>query len=658
MLVVVVNMVESAITTAIAAGKVPVGVTADYLMENRDAGSIGGMLAVAVLALLIVCARLYARLFFSVSSFGLDDSLIIFTAVIYITLIGLSIKLLKMDSGRHIEYIQYVMSNEVTNKTQVYDFVAHLIYTTALYVCRVSGLVFYKRLKGLSGELSVGKLANHIHSQLGFAILPIDVKLITKPEDLYQWSILTAGYSIGLETSRSDASKLASGDLLRNPLRSSNIMTWDFQEEMLLAYSDEDLAGYIRASPHHDSVSRVLILSTNLVAKVYRPDTVHTEDITRAMEMAQQLGVRIPCIKRILTFDGTTFYIIERIDGSTLNEAWTKLSWFTTIKLGLQLRRFIHLMRLATSPTAGSLASGECRSFYLEDRFGLPARSSPEVITYFIKFWSGFSSLQHAREAADHGEALGSKIHPNRFIPPTDTTLILTHHDLAPRNILLDYSGQLWLLDWDYAGWYPRYFESRRGMAAKSQGLQSLAGISGRWEFTFEKMHYNNVGLSTGNTVLNCADSALKVGTHDTYRNPWIITSPNRVYAVAMWNVSVVDTDSEKKDASALCHAEIATGIPSIARIENTMEGIVSNVSALHKAYRDSITELSNGVNTGRCPTCRKSIDLIDDKTVIATAAANGDTEKVRWQLENGIQLSPRDILDSTPLLRAAQHGH
>ncbi|KFY99711.1 hypothetical protein V500_01300, partial [Pseudogymnoascus sp. VKM F-4518 (FW-2643)] len=37
------------------------------------------------------------------------------------------------------------------------------------------------------------KLANHIHSQLGLTILPTDVKLITKPEDLYQWSILTGG---------------------------------------------------------------------------------------------------------------------------------------------------------------------------------------------------------------------------------------------------------------------------------------------------------------------------------------------------------------------------------------------------------------------------------------------------------------------------------
>ncbi|KFY17814.1 hypothetical protein V492_00370 [Pseudogymnoascus sp. VKM F-4246] len=37
------------------------------------------------------------------------------------------------------------------------------------------------------------KLANHIHFQLGLTILPTDVKLITKPEDLYQWSISTAG---------------------------------------------------------------------------------------------------------------------------------------------------------------------------------------------------------------------------------------------------------------------------------------------------------------------------------------------------------------------------------------------------------------------------------------------------------------------------------
>jgi ankyrin repeat protein len=54
---------------------------------------------------------------------------------------------------------------------------------------------------------------------------------------------------------------------------------------------------------------------------------------------------------------------------------------------------------------------------------------------------------------------------------------------------------------------------------------------------------------------------------------------------------------------------------------------------------------------------CRKSILLIDDEIVLGQAAADGDAEKLRPLLENGIQHSPRDLFDSTPLLQAAQNG-
>lgn len=37
---------------------------------------------------------------------------------------------------------------------------------------------------------------------------------------------------------------------------------------------------------------------------------------------------------------------------------------------------------------------------------------------------------------------------------------VFTHHDLAPRNIIVeDGTGLPWLVDWDEAGYYPRYFE-------------------------------------------------------------------------------------------------------------------------------------------------------------------------------------------------------
>jgi hypothetical protein len=61
---------------------------------------------------------------------------------------------------------------------------------------------------------------------------------------------------------------------------------------------------------------------------------------------------------------------------------------------------------------------------------------------------------------------------------------------------------------------------------------------------------------------------------------------------------------------------------------------------------------------TGGCPTCRRSFFLIDDEIVLARAAADGDTEKVRRLLENGIQHSPRGLFDTTPLLQAAFRIH
>jgi len=54
--------------------------------------------------------------------------------------IALSYKLILIGSGRHYAYIQYVMPRAVVDASEVYDFAAHIIYTTSLLVCRLSGL--------------------------------------------------------------------------------------------------------------------------------------------------------------------------------------------------------------------------------------------------------------------------------------------------------------------------------------------------------------------------------------------------------------------------------------------------------------------------------------------------------------------------------------
>lgn len=73
--------------------------------------------------------------------------------MLYIAFVILSIILINLGSGRHIEYIQYVLSLPTVRDTEVLDFIAHILYTTALFLCRLSGLAFYYRLSARSTKL-------------------------------------------------------------------------------------------------------------------------------------------------------------------------------------------------------------------------------------------------------------------------------------------------------------------------------------------------------------------------------------------------------------------------------------------------------------------------------------------------------------------------
>lgn len=174
----------------------------------------------------------------------------------------------------------------------------------------------------------------------------------------------------------------------------------------------------------------------------------------KAIDIACQLGIRAPTVKRIIRNGLNAYCVMDRIPGRTLEDVWTQLGWFVTVKLGFQLRRFVQRLRSITSSVAGSLSTGECRSFYLEDHYGLPASCSPGDMEHFLRFWINFTSMRKAMQTADQREMST----PEHQMLPTGS-FVFTHHDLAPRNILLSPSGELWLLDWDLAGFYPIYFE-------------------------------------------------------------------------------------------------------------------------------------------------------------------------------------------------------
>ena len=233
-----------------------------------------------------------------------------------------------------------------------------------------------------------------------------------------------------------------------------------FRDDLLQEYPDTELfqhitksSSLIQSSPSIPD-TRIMLLSENLVAKQCRRSEIN--DALGAIEFAQQLGIPVPPVRRVITDQQNAYCIMDRIEGITLDNIWLNLGWFLTIKVALQLRSIVKRLRSVTSSTAGSLVSGECRSFWLEDQYGLPRRSRSEEFSSFFRFWANFTTLRKAWHSAAQGIVVDSK---ELSSLESKGLFVFTHHDLAPRNLLLSPSGELWVLDWDFSGFYPIYFE-------------------------------------------------------------------------------------------------------------------------------------------------------------------------------------------------------
>lgn len=236
-----------------------------------------------------------------------------------------------------------------------------------------------------------------------------------------------------------------------HPLSSNMEELPPFDENLLLEYDVDTLVRYIRASPVSKDSLAVYFLSPGLVAKGNKIKSI--KDSLKAMEKAHELGVRVPEIRRVIEWKRRGYIVMERIDGLNLHDCWHKIGWITTLRLAWQLRGFVRRMRAISSPTAGCLISGEVKSVWVdEDSYGLPPHASSESVAAFFNFWGNFVPPW----LRDHPKPFR---HYNRVFFPPDEPLVFTHQDLAPRNLLLNGSNQLVLVDWDFSGWFPTYFE-------------------------------------------------------------------------------------------------------------------------------------------------------------------------------------------------------
>ncbi|KAI0425487.1 kinase-like protein [Xylaria sp. FL1042] len=182
---------------------------------------------------------------------------------------------------------------------------------------------------------------------------------------------------------------------------------------------------------------------------------------------------------------------MEHMPGSPLDKIWDTLEDSAKENICNELWGFVEqLRRIPKPPSLGHLyqcgADGSaCRDRLLED-----LRSPPEPLLSDDLLRKRINERYLYFNGGSYGENLMD------YLPHSDQS-VFTHADLAPRNVLVDDRGKITgLIDWEFAGWYPDYWEY-----AKTQ-VQWLAEDFMVWMNQTKPQDWNIIGIHKAKRVL------------------------------------------------------------------------------------------------------------------------------------------------------------
>ncbi|KAM4064137.1 protein related to integral membrane protein pth11 [Hirsutella rhossiliensis] len=126
-------MGDPRVEEAMASGRLPPRVTREELEMSQDVAGITALAEVHHQAL-----RLRP-----------DDGIALASLVVFIPFAALCIELINLGTGRSIAFVRFAIDDATWVRQQIFDSIAHLVYATALVLCRISGLAFYYRICAL-----------------------------------------------------------------------------------------------------------------------------------------------------------------------------------------------------------------------------------------------------------------------------------------------------------------------------------------------------------------------------------------------------------------------------------------------------------------------------------------------------------------------------
>ncbi|KAH0370310.1 kinase subdomain-containing protein, partial [Aureobasidium melanogenum] len=187
-------------------------------------------------------------------------------------------------------------------------------------------------------------------------------------------------------------------------------------------------------------------------------------DLTEAATMrfiAEKTSIPVPKVHCSFVHKGRTYILMERIQGEEIPRAWARLGDHGRTEIFAQLKQMIDEMRSLTPPSSTRVQSctggdlWDSRYNHCHSRFG-PFATIQEFHLWLRQGCRVAEHKNNERMRGGEGQEIArlEAMHDGPWPPP-----VFTHGDLNPGNILVRDQDVVAIIDWEFAGWYPHYWE-------------------------------------------------------------------------------------------------------------------------------------------------------------------------------------------------------
>lgn len=187
-------------------------------------------------------------------------------------------------------------------------------------------------------------------------------------------------------------------------------------------------------------------------------------DLTEAATMqfiAENTSIPVPKVYCSFVHKGRTYILMERMQGKSIGKVLNSLGHDDQQRVFAQLKHMMNELRSLTPQPGTGVQSCIGGSLWDSRIARSRTRFGPFATIRDFHFWlrDGFRFDDHKDQDGMKGQegqemADMEAMQDGQWPPP-----VFTHADLNPSNILVHGSEVVGIIDWEFSGWYPHYWE-------------------------------------------------------------------------------------------------------------------------------------------------------------------------------------------------------